>query len=167
MELYLLRHAIAVDRGTPGYDVDSQRPLTAAGRKEMRRAAKGMKELALKFDVILYSPYERARATAEIVAEVLKMRPRLKVAEELASHGDPETLIKTVASFHKAPERVLLVGHEPYLSKLASRLIGGTASVSLKLRKGGLCKLTASGLKFGHCARLEWLLTPRQLALLG
>ena len=34
MNLYIVRHAIAVQRGTPGYDDDSQRPLTDNGRKK-------------------------------------------------------------------------------------------------------------------------------------
>ncbi len=167
MELYFLRHATAVDRGTPGYDDDSQRPLTADGRKQMGRAAKGMKALGLKFDLILSSPYVRAKATAELVAETLKARSRLKFSDDLAADGDPQALIKGLASLPGPPECVLLVGHEPYLSALAARLIAGTASVSLKLKKGGLCKLSADRLKFGHCAELQWLLTPRLLAQLA
>ena len=160
MELYILRHAIAVDPGTPGYADDSQRPLTPEGRKKMRRIAQGMKALELKFNLILSSPYLRAKETAEIAAEILQARPRVKFSDELAPDGNPKILIKSLT---RSPERVLLVGHEPYLSSLAGRLISGTASVNLKLKKGGLCKLTADRLTFGRCAELEWLLTPSQL----
>jgi len=164
MELYILRHAIAVDRGTPGYDDDSQRPLTSEGRKKMRCIAKGMKALELKFDLILSSPYVRAKETAEIAAQVLQAQRKLKFSDDLAVDGDPRVLIK---SLERSPKRVLLVGHEPYLSDLASLLISGANSANLKLKKGGLCKLTADRLTFGLCAELEWLLTPRQLVRLA
>ena len=163
MELYILRHAIAVDRGTPGYEDDSQRPLTPEGRKKMRRIAKGMKALGLKFDLILSSPYLRAKETAEIAAQVLQARNKLRFSDDLAVDGDVRALLKSLLH---APKRVLLVGHEPYLSDLAQRLISSTGSVSLKFKKGGMCKLTAEHLKFGQCAELEWLLTPSQLTRL-
>jgi phosphohistidine phosphatase len=166
MELYILRHAVAVERGTPGYDDDSQRPLTPEGRKKMRRAAMGMKALGLKFDAILSSPCARARATAEIVAGILKARRKLNFSDDLAADGDLKALIRSLAR-HNSHERVLLVGHEPHLSELVTQLIAGTASVSLKFKKGGLCRLTTDHLKFGRCAELEWLLTSRQLAQLA
>ena len=37
MNLCIVRHAIAVQRGTPGYDDDSQHPLTDNGRKKMKK----------------------------------------------------------------------------------------------------------------------------------
>ena len=89
MELYLLRHALAVDRGTPGYEDDSRRPLTAGGRKQMKRGVKGMKALGLSFGWIFSSPFLRARETAEIVGKALKMEDRLKFSEHLAAGGDP------------------------------------------------------------------------------
>src|SRR5262245_50296725 len=108
MELYILRHAIAVDRGTPGYEDDRQRPLTPEGRKKMRLIAKGMKALGLEFDLILSSPYLRAKETAEIATEVLRARNKLKFSDDLAVDGDPRTLLKGLL---RAPKRVLLVGH--------------------------------------------------------
>ena len=65
MDLYALRHAIAVDRESPDYvHNDSKRPLTRKGRRRMRREAQGMARLGLKFDLILSSPYVRARETS-------------------------------------------------------------------------------------------------------
>jgi phosphohistidine phosphatase len=61
------------------------------------------------------------------------------------------------------PQRVLLVGHEPDLSRLVSVLISGGSDGAIELKKGGLCKLTVDRLAFGQCATLNWLLTPKQL----
>ena len=167
MELYLLRHAPAVDRGTPGCGDDSQRPLTPEGRRRMKRGAKGMKALGLSFDRIFSSPWLRARDTAEIVARELKLERRLKFSRHLTAEGDPKLLIAQVARLRGAPRRLLLVGHEPYLSSLAGILLGGQQRVGIALKKGGLCRLDTGKLALGRRAKLKWLLTLRQLTLLG
>src|ERR1041384_3173041 len=64
MNLYLVRHAIAVDEGSPDYEQESERPLTDKGRKKMRQMARGLRNLGVEFDCILSSPYARARETA-------------------------------------------------------------------------------------------------------
>ena len=70
MELYLLRHGIAVERGTRGFEDDFSRPLTPKGRRQLRKTAGAVKKLGGKFDLILSSPLLRAKQTAEIAAEV-------------------------------------------------------------------------------------------------
>jgi len=61
----------------------------------------------------------------------------------------------------------LLVGHEPYLSQLIALLSSGGTSATIDMKKGGLCKLETEGLEYGHCATLQWLLTPRQMELIA
>jgi len=167
MNLYILRHAPAVPRGTRGYARDSDRPLTPDGAKKMRAIAKGMRTLKLSCDVILSSPYVRARHTAEIAAAALGMKKKLKFSAHLASNGSPENLIRELRAKYRSFDSVVLVGHEPYLSRLVAVLISGGPDVSLSLKKGGLCKLSTQALRYGRCATLEWLLTPRQLVRLG
>jgi phosphohistidine phosphatase SixA len=58
----------------------------------------------------------------------------------------------------------MLVGHEPYLSDLVSMLLTGHTGLPLNLKKGGLCKLSVTRVRYGRCATLEWLLAPRVLA---
>ena len=158
----MLRHAIALDR-SEWHRGDNDRPLTSEGVKKMHKAAKGLKHLDLDLDAILTSPYRRAYATAEIVADALKLKKKMKVADELASNGDPHKLIKRLAEEYSAKSEVMLVGHEPYLSKLVSVLIGAKAQLALDFKKGGLCKLTADSLHYGRCATLEWWLPPKLL----
>lgn len=167
MELYLLRHGVAVDRGTPGFEDDRRRPLTPEGRRRMRRAAQGMKALELSFDWILSSPYPRARQTAELVAGVFKLGRRLKFSDHLAAGAPAGPLVRELARKFRPGARLLLVGHEPDLSRLAARLMGGPRTLGLKLKKGALAKLTLGTLRFGACAELEWLVTSRQLTLLA
>ena len=68
MNLYILRHGIAAERGTPGYANDADRPLTPEGERKLQLVAAAIKALELGFDLILSSPYLRARQTAEVVA---------------------------------------------------------------------------------------------------
>ena len=62
---------------------------------------------------------------------------------------------------------IVLVGHEPFMTRLISVLLSGREDLSIELRKGGFCKLSIKKLTFGPCACLEWLMTPRQLARLA
>jgi phosphohistidine phosphatase len=167
MELYILRHAIAVERGTPGFEEDSTRPLTPAGEGKMRQIAKGMRALSVDPDLILSSPYVRARQTAEIVAQTFKIPDRLVLTPHLEPGGDPHALLSEIVSHYGDRRRIVLVGHEPFLSELASMLTAGNTDLPIVLKKGGLCKLMVSDLRYGACATLEWLLTPRHLVLMA
>lgn len=166
MDIYLLRHAIAVERGTPGYERDSDRELTPKGAKRMRRVAQGMLAMELSFDVILSSPFARAKQTAEIVADVFEAHKSLEFTDTLAVCGDPEELIKLIGKKYDAVESVLLVGHEPYMSSLISLLVSGDQNLMVTMKKGGLCKLSVESLRYDQCATLEWLLTPSQMILM-
>lgn len=166
MEIYLLRHAIAEPRDPFSAKPDRQRRLTPEGAQKMRRIARGMKSLGLSVDVILSSPFRRAKETAEIVANVFQLKKALLFAPALAAGADLRKLIDALKRQEGGAESVLLVGHEPDLSKLISLLVAGDSSFSITLKKGGLCKLTAETLSHESCATLEWLMTPSQLASL-
>lgn len=159
MELYLLRHGIAVERGTPGFKKDSGRPLTQEGKEKMHQIAEAMLGMELRFDLILSSPYVRAEQTANIVAGDLD--EEVTFTRFLEPGGNALRLISQIND--ESPQRVLLVGHEPDLSQLISVLITGGSVAGIELKKGGLCKLTTDKLVFGRCATLDWLLTPKQL----
>jgi len=163
MELYILRHAIAVARGTEGVPHDSDRPLTDKGMAKLRRVTRGMRALDLSFDLILTSPYLRALQTAEIVAADVGARKTLERTPHLAPDGDPRALIELVRSRSGASARVLVVGHEPCLSQLISVLVSGDERTAITMKKAGLCKLVAQMLRYGRCASLEWLLTPADM----
>ena len=67
-----MRHELAVERGTPDYDSDRERPLTAKGERKIRRVAEALLRMELSFDVVLSSPLVRARQTADVLIEELK-----------------------------------------------------------------------------------------------
>ncbi len=167
MELYLLRHGLAIERGTRGFEDDATRPLTSKGRRQMRKTAAALKQLERNFDLILASPFLRTRQTAEIVAEKLKAKKRLKLANALAPGGSVKVLLRQLGREKPKPKKLLLVGHEPDLSRMVSLLVAGNQVAALDFKKGGLCKLEAEKLTAGRCATLAWLLTPKQLKMLA
>ena len=167
MNLYIIRHAIAVDEATSEYESDSERPLTDKGRKKMRQIAKSLRSLGVEFDLILSSPYVRARETAEILADVFKMKKKLSFSDNLIPLGNPELLVGELNEKY-AVDSIALVGHEPHLSTLVGFLTAENSKVDITLKKGGVCYLTADDLHHNdHRATLEWLLTPGILMEIG
>jgi len=166
MELYLLRHGIAVMRDDLDFKNDAKRPLTSKGKRQLRQTAAAMKTMGLHFDLILSSPYLRAKQTAEVIAESLKLKKEFRFSDALAPDGSPKDLVRELNERKPAPENVLLVGHEPYLSSLISLLTTGGEALALDFKKGGLCKLETEKLSYNRCATLVWLLTPKQMKLM-
>jgi len=166
MNLYIIRHAIAIDEGTPEYDNDSERPLSDKGKKKMRQIARGLRALGVDFDLILSSPYLRAKETAEILAEVSRTKADVAFSENLIPMGDPDLLISEINEKYSA-NSIALIGHEPHLSSLISLLVSDNASLDITLKKGGVCRLSADDLHHTRKATLEWLITPGILVEIG
>jgi phosphohistidine phosphatase len=167
MNIYVLRHGIAVEPGSPGIKTDAERPLIPKGEQRLHEAADAMEKMGLSFDAIISSPYLRARQTAEIVAKHFKLQKKLAFSDDLIPSGNPQNLIRQLSGLKPAPENILIVGHEPFLSRLIALLAAGNAGATIEMKKGGLCKLEAEELEYGHCATLAWLLTPRQMELMA
>lgn len=159
MNLYIVRHAIAVERSTPDYEDDSQRPLTDTGSKKMKKIARGLERLGVQLDVILTSPYIRARDTAKILADRYDMTDRIYFSENLIPPGNFEALVFEIHEKYDLA-KVALVGHEPMLSSLISWLITGDADARITLKKGGVAYLSSDSIFQDGRATLEWLLTP-------
>jgi phosphohistidine phosphatase len=159
MNLYIVRHAIAVPRGTPGYDDDSQRPLTDTGRKKMKKIVKGLLQLDLDLDVILSSPYVRARDTAKILAKEFDLQDKIAFSDNLIPPGNFENLVSEIHEKYDV-DNLALVGHEPMLSSLISWLATGNTDMRVTLKKGGVAYLSTDNLYQGGRATLELLLTP-------
>jgi phosphohistidine phosphatase len=165
MNLYVLRHGIAVEH-RPDFDNDADRPLTGKGKCRIRQIADAMREMELSFDLIFSSPFPRARQTAEIVAAVFKRQKKLACTNELMPEGSAKVFVEQLNKIKPSPENILLVGHEPYLSRFIGLLAAGNPDSEIDLKKGGLCKLEIESLRHGRCAKLAWLLTPRQMKLM-
>jgi phosphohistidine phosphatase len=160
MILYILRHGLAEEHTPAGGD-DGARKLTPKGREKLKDAAAGMRALGLKFDAILTSPLARATETAEIVAAAYSNSPPPQVVPALATGVAPAEAAAALRPFQKFDD-VIVVGHEPQLSALASLLLTGSPdTLRMDLKKGGMVALELPS-RSDHGA-LRFVLTARQL----
>ena len=167
MDLYIIRHAIAQPIGSKNDFTDEKRKLTAQGRDLMREAARGLRNLGVQFDLILTSPLIRAIETAEIVAEVLGYDQSLVEQTANLAPGASFAELFSEIKRHKGIESIALVGHQPDLGELVSTLVCGDGRGSVPLKKGSTCRIDVIETVPVIRGSLAWLLTPRQLRMLG
>ncbi len=165
-QFYIIRHGIAVERGTPGISDDSKRALTPEGKKKMAEIAQGLVRLGVSLDWIVSSPLVRAVETAKIVAETMNSNVPLDICDDLRPGGAAEALIAYLAK-HANRKSILVVGHEPDLSELAGRLIGAGHRAHLALKKGGCCLIEFTEFPPKSPGKLIWWLTPRVMRKLA
>ena len=160
--LYLVRHAIAAERGEDWPD-DDKRPLTARGIARFNEAINGLRTLDVELDEIFTSPLVRAKQTADLLAAV-KGKPSVKLLDALAPGHTPASVLAQLAKTAKR-RRIALVGHEPGLGELAAHLIG--AGRALPFKKGGVCRIDVESLTSRRAGALAWFVTPKVLRKLG
>ena len=162
MKLTIIRHAIAVARGTPDVP-DDERPLTEKGKRRFEEVARGLAQICPRPDVLLTSPLPRAAATAEIAAEAWG---GVSPTDETAlAHGTPEEILAVLGKY-ASDQKIAIVGHEPALSALLARMLGSAAGDRFTLRKGGVAHLDVAG-PLSKGGRLEWFVRPKILRGLG
>jgi phosphohistidine phosphatase len=163
LELYLVRHAVAAERG-PDYPDDNLRPLTQQGVTKFARAVAGRRAFGVTLDVVLTSPLQRARDTADLLVAGLRPKPKLVVVDALApDHTLAEVLaaVAKVASTGRGASRLALVGHEPDLGAMAAKLLG--ARGTMEFRKGAVCRIDVDRAMPSGPGTLRWFLPPRAL----
>ncbi len=161
--LYLVRHAIAEERG-PAFPDDSRRPLTPEGIERFERCVAGLAAAGVEIDEILTSPFVRARQTAEVLAAGLPTRPSVSPLPALAAGGPVTAVLDAVARAART-RRIALVGHEPWMGALAARLIGSRHPLPFK--KGAVACVELDEWPPGRPGRLAWFMPPRLLRRLG
>jgi phosphohistidine phosphatase len=159
ISLYLVRHAIAAERGDD-YPDDGKRPLTERGIKRFRKIAKALAELGVEVDVILSSPLVRARQTAEILSQTLAGHPAIVETDALLP-GASFVDLAVVLGEHASASSLALTGHQPSIGAFAARLAGCKGEFEIK--KGGACRVDVAELPPTGPGQLRWLATPRML----
>lgn len=159
VELYLVRHAIAAERGEE-WPEDDKRPLTARGVSRFKEAVEGLKKLGVEVDEVFTSPLVRAKQTAELLSAGLAGKPPVKVLDALSPGHAPSSVLAQLARAARR-RRIALVGHEPGLGELAAHLIG--AGRALPFKKGGVSRIDVESLTSRRPGALTWFVTPRFL----
>jgi phosphohistidine phosphatase len=163
MKIYLIRHSNAVDMAAADFENDAQRPLSVKGHDKMIMIACALKNLGVKPNIIVSSPYARAVESAKILKKVLECRKDLAINNALVPLGNASGIIGEINEKYNVDELVL-VGHEPCLGELVGMLAAGAPDILVNLKYGGVCCLSIDDLRVQRLAILEWLLTPKILS---
>jgi phosphohistidine phosphatase len=154
--VFLLRHGIAAPAsdGQP----DESRKLTEEGRRGLKRL---FRVANIKPDLVLVSPYLRARETAALAIDELKLDAPCVESGELTPESSPKALWDEVR-IHGA-DTVLVVSHEPLLSSTAAWALGSTRDL-VQFPPGGLMGLDLSSTGAAPIGLLRWMMTPESVA---
>ncbi len=123
MNLYLVRHGHAVPD-----EVDPERPLSPTGVDTARRVARFLKQSqTISVAEIRHSTKLRARQTAGILSQDGGLNAPLVEAKGLEPMADVNA---AVLALETVSHDLMLVGHLPYLDRLASALVAGQADLA-------------------------------------
>jgi phosphohistidine phosphatase len=157
MEIYLLRHGIAEEQRAG--QRDSDRALTSEGKKRLREVLQVAKEAAVQPELILTSPYRRARETAQIAADILGVRHPLVPADSFTPMAEARDAWNEI-KHHRDTSSVMIASHEPLTGLLAGFLLN-VHDLAIDVKKGSIIRIDVEA--FGAQPRgvLKWMLTPR------
>ncbi len=165
MNVYLFRHAHALDIAAPGIDCDENRPLSDQGRQQVQAVAEAVKRLGLRFDRVLSSPLLRAMETAQELCRHLDLpETTLESCDQLQPGSASKKLMKRLRSVEA--NEVVLVGHAPDLEEHAAWLLG-SKRCQIEIAKAGLAHLRCDAPPRKGVGALVWLLTPDLISSLS
>lgn len=164
-QVLIVRHGTAVNVGEKGVRRDADRMLSPEGREKTRQAALGLRRIDCRPALVLSSPLVRAVETAEIFAETLQVEEDIRILPAIGSPIDLRAAVSSLRSCADFP--VMLVGHMPGLSDLASSLVSGGCSAAFAMRKASVLCIAFDGTPAPGAGALEWFVPPKVLRSLG
>ena len=165
MQLYIVRHGIAIDREDPKCPPDPERYLTEEGIEKTKQVAKGVASLRVTADLFLTSPYVRAAQTAEIFADALEYaKQKIRRTDLLLPGAEPSLLFRELAK-DKQASTVFLFGDAPQLDDVIATALGSKKHLT-GLKKAGVVFVELKRLS-PPIGALVWLATPKLLRRAG
>ena len=150
MKLYLIQHGLALTK-----EEDPERPLSAQGKAQTQRTAEYIKSRNIKVDAIWHSTKLRAVQTAEIIAEALACG-EIQARDDMNPLDTVEKLPEEILAFNKD---IMIIGHLPFLQKLASRLlVGPEKSEIIAFKNSGVASLD-----YDEKWKIDWLASPEHM----
>ena len=150
MKLFLVQHAKAASK-----EIDPDRPLTEEGLRDIQKIAEFIKSLNLSVDYLWHSGKTRTRQTAEVLAEIIKVKGEVAAHDGLAPNDDIKAIRDQIIS---AQNDIMIVGHMPFVAKLTSLLLTGSEfSGTIAFKQGSVVCLNYSG---ENMWQVEWMITP-------
>ena len=165
MQLYIVRHGIAIDREDPKCPAEAERYLTEEGVEKTKQVAKGVAALGVTGDLLITSPYVRALQTAEIFAEALDYAKQKIRRNELLLPGSEPTLLFRELAREKQASSIFVFGHAPQLDDVIATALGSKKHLT-SLKKAGVALIDLKRIS-PPMGVLAWLATPKILRRAG
>jgi phosphohistidine phosphatase len=159
MQLYIVRHGIAIDREDPKCPPEAERYLTEEGIERTRQVAKGIAALGAHADLMISSPYVRATQTAAIFAGALDYpEHKIRHSENLLPGSEPAALLRELAR-EKNASSVFCFGHAPHVDALLAAAAGAQRHIT-SMKKAGVAFVELKRVS-PPSGQLVWLVTPK------
>ncbi len=161
MELYIVRHGIAIDREDPKSPADPERYLTEEGIDKTKQIAKRVAGLKVSPDLLISSPYVRAMQTAELFAAAFDYpKQKIRRSDSLLPGTEASHFFKEIAR-EKNSSAIFCFGHAPHLDELIATALGSKHHIT-QLKKAGVAAIELKRLT-PPSGQLLWLATPKLL----
>ena len=152
MEIYLVQHGEALPK-----DTDPNRPLSDSGRADVRRIAAAL-GTSVRVEKMFHSGKERARQTAEILMTMPGCQAPPEESRDMGPNDPVEPWAQRLA---ESDQSTMLVGHLPFMGRLASLLLGGDSTMEkVRFTPGTVLGLTKSESGW----RMELLVRPEYVS---
>lgn len=150
MALYLVQHGAALSRQD-----DPERGLSAEGEKKVRLIGEVAANYGVNVEGIFHSGRKRALQTAELLAQALNPQKGCTARDDIGPMDD----VASFATGLRNGSNLMFVGHLPFMEKLVSELVTGSAEYTpFKFQNGGIvCLDREEGEKYWY---VKWALMP-------
>jgi phosphohistidine phosphatase len=155
LDVYLIQHAESKPK-----EEDPARPLTDRGRKSVENVGAHLVRLGVDFDRVFHSGKLRARQTAEILGASLRINDKVQARTGLDPTDPVEPIVRWLSEqAERGLKSIAIVGHLPFLDRLASILVTGNESAEVvAFQYVGVVRLVPNGQGEGY--RVRWMLAP-------
>jgi phosphohistidine phosphatase len=159
MQLYIVRHGIAIDREDPKSPAEAERYLTEEGIAKTKQVAKGIAAVGVHVDLMVSSPYLRAMQTAAIFASALDYpEQKIRQSESLLPGAEPVAFLRELAR-EKNASSVFCFGHAPHMDGLLAATVGAPRHIT-SMKKAGVAFVELKRVSPPN-GQLVWLVTPK------
>lgn len=131
MILYLMRHGDAAQTG--------EQALTEKGRAVTEKMAMLIARMNFGVPEAIYaSQLTRAQQTAQIVQPIFAPSVAIETTESVSSQNGVEIPMTFISSLSTQHRSLMLIGHDPLMSRLASALLTGNEQIALEISKSAV-----------------------------
>ncbi len=150
MKIYLIQHGHSLSK-----EEDPKRSLSEKGKEDLKKVAKFLEGQGIKVKTLIHSKKERAIQTAHIISQDIEILQGPEEIDGLSPLDDPKIIFERIKDYE---DDIMIVGHLPHLSKLASLILLGDESKELiRFQQGGVVCIEGD---WSNGFKICWMVVP-------